>query len=270
MPNHSSLPLVHIIADYGYGDLAFAEVRQRFKHLLPEVEVYTSSAPSFSTLNTGFLISQLSLYNPSKRLFIYSNTAPRHDDTNKRDQNEGEPFVYAELNNGVRICAVHAGWCFSFVKPEIKVFRALNVPTKGSQFRSRDFWPQAATEIIAGDATGLLGPNLPKSSIISVPKNLLMHIDSYGNLKTTIRKSDVKFKSGQKLAITINQRTLTGWYANGNFAVKSGDLAFAPGSSGGEKDPFMEIFLRSGSAFLAFAKPKVETKIAIKSLPATR
>lgn len=268
MPNRSNLPLVHIIADYGSGDLAFAEVRQRFKHLLPEIEVYTSSAPSFSTLNTGFLIAQLTLYNPSERMFIYSNTAPRKDDTSKRDQNEGEPFVYAKLNNGVEICSVHAGWCFSFVKHEIKTFKVLNVPTKGSQFRSRDFWPQAAAEIIAGDPSGLLGPSLPKSTIANVPADLLMHIDSYGNLKTTTRKSQVKFKSGQKLAITLNQRTLTGWYANGNFAVKSGDLAFAPGSSGGD-DPFMEIFLRSGSAYLAFAKPKVETEITIKALPTT-
>ena len=30
--------LVHIIADYGHGDLAFAEVVQRIKSLLPDAE----------------------------------------------------------------------------------------------------------------------------------------------------------------------------------------------------------------------------------------
>jgi hypothetical protein len=92
-----------------------------------------------------------------------------------------------------------------------------------------------------------------------------MHIDAYGNLKTTIRKSQVSYASGQKLSITLNQHTLTGIYASGNFAVKSGDLAFAPGSSGGA-DSFMEIFLRSASAFEAFDQPKIESEIEIKKL----
>ena len=259
------LPFIHIVADYGTGDLAFAEVSQRLKHLLPQAQVLTTSASPFSTLNTGFIIAQLALYNPSQHLFIFSNTAPRKDDAQKRQNNEGEIFKYALLDNDVEVCAVDSGYCFSFIKPHIKTFKTIQVKNQGSQFRSRDFYPQAVAGIINNQPDKYLGKTLPTADIPDVPENRLMHIDAYGNLKTTIRQSQIKLKSGQNLRITLDHKTRTGIYANGNFAVKSGNLAFAPGSSGGD-DPFMEVFLRSGNAFLHFAKPAVEAKITIKPL----
>ncbi|MCA1715665.1 MAG: hypothetical protein LC781_02000 [Actinobacteria bacterium] len=42
--------LVHIVADYGQGDLAFAEVVQRIKLHLPDAEPVSTPVPSFSTL----------------------------------------------------------------------------------------------------------------------------------------------------------------------------------------------------------------------------
>ncbi len=42
--------LVHIIADYGTGDLAFAEVIQRIKVHLPDAEPMPLPVPAFSTL----------------------------------------------------------------------------------------------------------------------------------------------------------------------------------------------------------------------------
>ncbi|MEP6958057.1 MAG: hypothetical protein ABI980_04960 [Nitrospirota bacterium] len=41
--------LVHIVADYGAGDLAFAEVVQRIKLQLPDAEPVLVPVPSFST-----------------------------------------------------------------------------------------------------------------------------------------------------------------------------------------------------------------------------
>jgi len=259
------LPLIHIVADYGTGDLAFAEVIQRFKYLLPQAEIFPISTPPFSTLNTGFIISQLSLYNPNDRLFIFSNTAPRKDDAQQRTDNEGEKFKYALLDNHVQVCGVDAGWCFSFIKPHIKEFRLIKVASKGSQFRSRDFFPAASAGIIRGENAKYLGKKIPLKDIPRIPTNRIMHIDPYGNIKTTIRKSAIKFTSGQKIRVVINHLYQTGIYANGNFSVKSGDFAFAPGSSGGD-NPFMEIFLRSGNASGHFNNPPVETKIRIEKI----
>jgi hypothetical protein len=46
--------LVHIIADYGMGDLAFAEVVQRIKLHLPDMEPVLTPVPAFSTIAAGF------------------------------------------------------------------------------------------------------------------------------------------------------------------------------------------------------------------------
>jgi hypothetical protein len=42
--------LVHIIADYGMGDLAFAEVVQRIKLHVPDAEPVLVPVPPFATL----------------------------------------------------------------------------------------------------------------------------------------------------------------------------------------------------------------------------
>jgi S-adenosylmethionine hydrolase len=257
-------PLIHIVADYGSGDLSFAEVVQRFKYLYPKAKILTTSTPPFSTLNTGFIIAQLALFNPSRNLFIYGNTAPRTDDKKSRYENEGEKFKYARLTNDVRVAAVDAGWCFSFVKPFIKEFRLINVKNHGSQFRSRDFYPEAAVGLLKGQ-NKFLGPKLTTTNIPKIPNSRIMHVDGYGNLKTTIRYKSVRLKPGAKIRVVVNHIYQSGYYANGNFSVKSGDLAFAPGSSGGV-NPFMEVFLRAGSAWRAFNNPPVETKLKIESL----
>ena len=45
--------LVHIIADYGFGDLAFAEVVQRIKLHLPDAQAILTPVPAFATLAAG-------------------------------------------------------------------------------------------------------------------------------------------------------------------------------------------------------------------------
>lgn len=50
--------LVHIVADYGTGDLAFAEVIQRIKVYLPDAEPMPLPVPAFSTLAAGFCIAR--------------------------------------------------------------------------------------------------------------------------------------------------------------------------------------------------------------------
>lgn len=252
-------PLIHLIADYGDGDLAFSEVIQRLKAFLPQSAIIPTSVPAFSTLATGFVISQLSLHDPIDGMVIYSNTAPRKDDTEKRHQNEGEPFAYALLDNGVRIMAVHAQYAFSFVKPHIKEFRAINIPNRGSQFRSRDFFPRAVAGILIGEKAKYLGTTLTKN-IPDLPERSIIYVDGYGNIKTTVRQSQVKFKPGEKIRIAIAGNVRTAVSADANFEVKMGDLAFAPGSSGG-KDRFMEIFLRSGNAYRLFFEPPIESEI---------
>jgi len=74
--------LIHVIADYGPGDLAFAEVAQRIKLCLPDAEPLCTPVPAFATLAAGLCVAQLGL-NPAPRT-PSSTTTSRHARTTRR------------------------------------------------------------------------------------------------------------------------------------------------------------------------------------------
>src|ERR687894_3262497 len=82
--------LIHVIADYGPGDLAYAEVAQRIKLRLPDAEPLYTPVPAFATLAAGFCVAQLGLNPTPPNTLIYHNVAPRKDDEEARAGNEGE------------------------------------------------------------------------------------------------------------------------------------------------------------------------------------
>jgi len=130
------------------------------------------------------------------------------------------------------------------------------VANKGSQFRSRDFYPEAVIGIANNDAS-FVGSPMDPATIPDVPSGHIGWIDGYGNIKTTTKLSTVNYTSGQPVTIELHGQKRTAFYTDGTFSVREGELAFAPGSSGGD-DIYMEIFLRGLSAWYEFGKPKVE------------
>ena len=254
-------PNIVIIADYGIGDPAFTEVMLQLKNLIPNATIIPQSTPPFSTLNTGFWIYQISLTPNIKDTYIFSNTAPRKEDKTALKHNGGEKLMYAILNNGFEIIAVNAKYVFSFVKPFIKEFHYMNARNEGSQFRSRDFYPKAVSQVINKEKV-VLGKKGNTSVILDPPKNLIASIDGYGNIKTTTRLSQVKIKPGQTIIIAIHNQKHLATYTDGVFHVKEGELAFAPGSSG-HNDKFMEIFVRGGNAYRLFDYPEVEEEFVV-------
>lgn len=262
--NTMSPQTIIIIADYGVGDPAFTEVILQLQNSLPDTHIYPLSTPPFSTVNTGFWIYQIAQTPNLKNTFIYSNTAPRQETKKAQKDNSGEKLMYAKLKNGFEIFAVNAGHVFSFVKEEIADFHLVNVDNAGSQFRSRDNYPQTVIQMIQGGKT-FLGEKIAPMVIPNPPTHVVASIDGYGNIKTTIRMSQIKLKPGTRVTIAIRNNRHVATYTDGVFNIKDGELAFAPGSSG-HKDKFMEIFVRGGNVYKLFEKPSVEEEIEITTL----
>ncbi|HEY9646901.1 MAG TPA: hypothetical protein V6C88_11050 [Chroococcidiopsis sp.] len=259
---------ISVIADYGTGDPAFSEVTQRLLMGLPQAQIYPLSVPPFSTLATGFWVAQLGLNpGPAPRL-IYHNCAPRKDDPDARRNNEGEGLTYALLNNGVKVVGVNAGYTLSFIKDYAQVLSSINVSRGGSQFRSRDVFPQAAIAI-AQDDLSVLGETLLPGQIPDMPGDRVAWIDGYGNIKTTLAAHTIALKPESKIIIRIGDVVSDAIYSDGSFTVPEGTLAFAPGSSGWPSAdgtaPFrwMELFLRGGNAWQRFGKPQVGQSVRI-------
>jgi len=264
--------LVHIIADYGAGDLAFAEVAQRIKFYLPDAELLLTPVPPFSTLAAGFCVAQLGLNDPPAGTLIYHNVAPREDNQEARAANAGERLAFARLPNGVRVIGVNAGHAFSFIREEAEELRWASVPAGGSQFRSRDLFPQAAAAIALGRPTAL-AEAIRRSDIPRLPKDRIAYIDGYGNLKISREQGNRDFPVGSLLQVEINGVRQEAIAAGGSFEIAAGKMAFAPGSSGwtkkkGRKGRWMELFLRGGSAWEAFGRPPIGARVHFSARPA--
>ncbi len=257
---------ISLIADYGIGDPAFAEVVQRLQMALPNAQISLISVPPFSTLATGFWIAQLGLNPGPVQRLVYHNCAPRQDDPEARRDNEGEGLTYALLPNGVKVVGVNAGYTLSFIKQHAQVLHSVNVSRGGSQFRSRDVFPVAAAAI-AGEDFRLLGEPLNPAQLPDAPLDRVAWVDGYGNIKTTIPAHRVDWKPETKIVIRVGDVVSDAIYSDGSFRVPEGTLAFAPGSSGwpaahsGEPLRWMELFLRGGSAWERFGRPRINQTV---------
>jgi hypothetical protein len=263
--------LLHLIADYGQGDLAFAEVVQRVKMHLPDAEPVLTPVPPFATLAAGFCIAQLGLNEAPPGTLVYHNVAPRADDPAARSENAGERLCFARLPTGVRVIGVNAGYAFAFVRDAAEELRWATVAREGSQFRSRDLFPQAAGAIALGRPDAL-GEPTASEEIPDVPPGRVAYVDGYGNIKTTIRYEADKMSNGSRLTVEINGIVRSATASDGVFAVEEGGLAFAPGSSGwtvrGEEVRWIELFLRGGNAWDTFQRPAPGAVIDVGMPPA--
>src|SRR5919112_2546471 len=95
--------LVTVVADYGTGDLAFAEVRQRLALLLPEADVAAIPVPPFDTVSAGFCVAQLAFGEGPPDRVIYANVAPRQDEDEPREDNAGERLTASRAAAGRRV-----------------------------------------------------------------------------------------------------------------------------------------------------------------------
>jgi hypothetical protein len=266
------MKIVHVVADYGAGDLAFSEMISALaRHIPKDWDWHATSVDSFDTIAAGFIVAQLGLQNESLRApetIIYANSAPRRDRSKPRKNNEGEGLVYGLLKNGVPVVVVNSGYSMSFVRESLEGLWVADVDKGGSQFRSRDIFPPVVGKV-AKKEFDFRGKKLDPMKVIPAPPHgVVAYIDSFGNLKTTYREGDAELKNlqpGQKIKVEINGVVRVATVATGSFNVDEGDIAFAPGSSGHERR-FWEVFQRGGDAWATYAKPRVGSQISLQPL----
>jgi len=257
--------LIQLVADYGPGDLAFAEVTQRLALHLGDPTVVATPVPPFDTLSAGFCIGQLALTEGPPDRVVYHNVAPRADEDDPRPENEGEELVAAWTDTGTLVLGPHAGHVLSFLRGRLGRVHVVELPGSGSQFRSRDFFPALLAELVAGDE-GSLGRPLDPGAIAPVPDQVVAYVDGYGNLKTSW--SSPPAQSGTGVQVTIGDLTRTATVSDGTFEVADSELSFAPGSSGwplasGEDRRFYELLLRGGSAAELFGHPAAGARVLL-------
>ena len=77
-----------------------------------------------------------------------------------------------------------------------------------------------------------LGEEIDARALPPLPSSVIAYVDGYGNLKTTIPYDAKKIQPGQRIRVCVNDHEIKATVSDGAFAVRHGELAFAPGSSG--------------------------------------
>jgi S-adenosylmethionine hydroxide adenosyltransferase-like protein len=256
--------LVHMVADYGLGDLAFAEVAQRLMQHLPDAQLVFTLVPAFDTLSAGFCVAQLALTEGPTDRIVYCNVAPREDENDPRPDNEGERLVAGRTPTGVLVVAPNSRYTFSFLRPATTPLHEVQVPKSSSQFRSRDVFPQLVAALARGDDTAL-GPELTDEAIPPPPERVVAYIDGYGNLKTTW--SQPPASSGTRVRVQIGDRSVEATVSDGTFEVPAGETSFAPGSSGWRTSDgdlaWYELFARGASAAALLGHPAAGAEVNV-------
>jgi hypothetical protein len=255
--------LLTVVADYGVGDLAFAEVRQRLARLLPDADVTAIPVPPFDTVSAGFCVAQLAFGDGPPDRVLYANVAPRQDEDSPREDNAGERLVAARLPSGVLVVGVAAGASMSFLADEGVALHAVDVADAGSQFRSRDVFPDALAALVRGDDALLR----ERVTVDPAPVHSVVYTDGYGNLKTSWYEAPAPV--GTSLRVRIGDAEGDVVVSDGVFAVPAGAVAFAPGSSGwprgdgsGRRVGY-EVFARGRDAAALFGYPAAGTSVEI-------
>jgi hypothetical protein len=199
--------LIHVVVDYGHGDLAFAEAAQRLCLNLPGATLVLTPVPAFDTVSAGFCVGQLALTpGPAERV-VFHNVAPRADTADPRPGNQGERLVCARLGNGVLVVGVNGGYTFSFLRDEALTLHEVQCSTAGSQFRLRDFFPQLLARVLAGEENAL-GEPLSPDAVAELPKR-----------PSRPPGSRRPWPPDERVEVTIAGQTATATVTDGTFEV---------------------------------------------------
>jgi hypothetical protein len=241
--------------------------------------LHSHDIPSQDWRAGAFDLAQLSRYRvtgPGNVIFV--NCAPRLEQRGKDTENKGENVYVGMLKNGTIVSGV-SPHSFAFFRDlvergELEIHQ-VNVQTKGSQFRSRDFFPwftQALSfslsqpEAVSGWKKDLSAEQrrkfLGQFGFINTAKTLtlddihdlrrpqVVRVDTHGNLKLSVSRDELSQDYiGRPLIVTIKDRQYHAEVRDHMFDNSTDRSGIAPGSSGqwpdsDKVDPrFLEIAL---------------------------
>lgn len=238
-----------MVADFAADSLNCQEIRTALEGNLkdPSHPSISFIASTPSTIHTAFIIQQLveieNRYGRPADTVLFQNTDPRLQTKEGVEESKGADFIIIRLQTGMYLCGPNAGYDFSLVKDLIEEVFLYKQLDRGSQFRSRDLYSRVAAHLMDNMEDEMELEQVDSGIIPELKGNYVAHIDSYGNIKTTMTDEVLKGKVeiGEEVEITINGVTKKATYASNLFGAGVGRLVIYPGSSGKKSNPYLEI-----------------------------
>jgi hypothetical protein len=238
-----------VVADWASDSLTTQEVRTTVEGFLqaPAHAEMSFVCTTTSTIHTSFLLAQLveieERYGRPLDTVFFQNTDPRLDTTNPVEKTKGAELLIIRLKSGIHLLGPNAGYDFSMIKDKIEVVYKYPGLDTGSQFRSRDLYSRVTAHLMDSLEDELELEETHSNLIPQLDEMYIGHIDPYGNIKTTIKETQLKGKYSYEDMITldIHGQSMEAHYVTNLFAGDPDELVIYPGASGVKDDPFMEI-----------------------------
>lgn len=196
-----------------------------------------------------------------RQTVVLVNVAPRGGKTKEIWEN-GTPFCYFRVN-GTLVVSTFARRCLSLIRDlgQIESVELLDVPTvteaavewgdltadhaqriNDTQFRSFEFMPLVARWLCDGRPVPSISQ--PLKDIPAIDPSVWC-VDSFGNVKTTLRPQDIDFEEGKVIELADGDK-VTCYTRLAD--VPRGVSAIVIGSSGYGPDRFLEVVIQRGNA----------------------
>ncbi len=282
-------PVIKILTDYTRDDLAHDEVQQALvtacvKHGVDATHIDVGAIPGLDTVVAGFKSAQLLLNSQLGYGHVFhTNCAPRKNIVSVKSS--GEKIVLGMTKNGGVLLAVNSGYSLApFAEAVVSGFMQFyqtSVPDSGSQFRSRDFFPEAVADLAAHltkqykklgptkisaalkkgkyeeilKGLSFIGKPVAPSALPYLPPATVCYVDNFGNIKLNSHHDRLlaQYLPGTQMVIAIGNTVSDVTVGGAGFSQGEGVIALTGGSSGWNLDgkgtkALTEIFLRGGRA----------------------
>lgn len=238
-----------VVADWADDSLNRQEIISALDGFLKKPDdmnvTFVSSTPS--TIHTAFLVSQIveneERYGRPLNTVIFQNTDPRIQTTESVKGAKGAEFIIAKLKSGLWICGPNAGYDYSLIKDKVDEIFHYEGLSEGSQFRSRDLYARVAAHLMDAMEDELDLTEISTNAIPPLVGYYIAHIDNHGNIKTTLKLSDLKgkYEFGDFVDVEINKVRKKVEFVDNLFGSSPGKLVIYPGSAGKFENPYLEI-----------------------------
>ena len=212
-------PVVTLLTDFGLEDAYVAQIKARILSSIPDVKLVdiTHSLPPFGVIPAGWLLSTSYPYFP--RGSIHLCVVDPGVGTSRA--------VLAILKDGHAFVGPDNG-VFSFLYPAQSVIEVTWRPSGNisGTFHGRDIFAPVVVELLKYVPPQTLGRPFGKPVIIDVSRDMVVHVDRFGNVVTNIEGS--RLKAG--CTLTVGEKKISR-VAESYAGIPPGELGLIVGSA---------------------------------------
>jgi hypothetical protein len=230
--------LIQLVADYGPGDLAYAETVQRLALVSPEAQICPTRVAPADSLAAGLCVADLALTaGPGDRVVLHDVAGPAGD----------QRLWIGRTRDGVLVVGADRGWAWSFVAPGLSELCALDV--------SADAELALAVRHALGCHSHAISAVLDRRQVAPPPECVVVWTDRAGNLQTTLAVAP-----GERMMVRIGDCDEPARLGDGRRKAPAGELVLEPATHG-----LHRLTLGDGSAAERFHGPAAGTPVTVTS-----